>query len=154
MILEQQGDLLAVNRGILVHGCNAQGVMGGGIALAIRRKWPEVFREYRNRYNLNGLKLGQLIPVVVASDPARKPVIIVANAITQQYFGRDQGSCYVDYAALERAFVAVRQLALDYALPVHFPLIGCGLGGGKWEDVAPCIERALGDVDGTLWTLD
>ena len=32
------GDLLAVPSGHIVHGCNAQGAMGAGVALAIRNK--------------------------------------------------------------------------------------------------------------------
>lgn len=30
MIKEHKGDLLSVTEGIIVHGCNAQGVMGSG----------------------------------------------------------------------------------------------------------------------------
>jgi hypothetical protein len=26
---------------------------------------------------------------------------------------------------------------------VHMPRIGCGLAGGKWEEIEPIIERTL-----------
>ncbi len=34
------GDIRCVSSGIIVHGCNAQGVMGSGVALALRTTWP------------------------------------------------------------------------------------------------------------------
>jgi hypothetical protein len=29
---------------------------------------------------------------------------------------------------------------------VHAPRIGCGLGGGKWDQVEPLIQKMLGEV--------
>ena len=36
MIQYKKGDLLSVTKGIIAHGCNAQGVMGSGVALQIK----------------------------------------------------------------------------------------------------------------------
>lgn len=38
MIHEHEGNLLHRERGILVHGCNAQGIMGAGIARVIKER--------------------------------------------------------------------------------------------------------------------
>ena len=37
-IIYKQGDLLEAEEVVIVHGCNAQGVVGSGVALAIRNK--------------------------------------------------------------------------------------------------------------------
>lgn len=42
----KQGDLLAVNTGCIIHGCNAQGVMGAGVALAFKNKYPAAYTRY------------------------------------------------------------------------------------------------------------
>lgn len=169
MIKQNIGDILSLDRGILVHGCNCQGFMGAGIAAAIRAKWPAVYQAYRDRRAEFGLQLGDIIPVygdisknaaaarrhgsaARAFDGGMPPELIVVNAMTQYSFGRD--GVHVDYDAVEAAFLRVKLLARDSGLPVHFPLIGCGLAGGDWAEVSARIERALGDdVDKTLWIL-
>ncbi len=167
-IQTKQGDLLDISSGILVHGCNCHGVMGSGVAGALRAKWSDAFAAYRKRYDQSGLQLGDVVFVANPAwsvTPAARHLhafsaqlprdVIVANAMTQFDFGREPGKVYVDYDAISAAFVRIRMLARDTGLDVHFPLIGCGLAQGKWEDVAPRIERALGPAIGkTLWMKD
>ncbi len=168
MIKTVQGDLLELKSGILVHGCNCHGVMGGGIARLIRNKWPEVYNAYKSRHAKGGLQLGDVVSVghqklhadrtlskhlhsLTASLPEQ---LIVVNAMTQFDFGSDPDRVYVDYDAIFASFARVRMLARDSGLSVHFPLIGCGLAQGKWEEVSARIEAALGpDADATLWVL-
>ena len=55
-------------------------------------------------------------------------------------------------AGLEAAFGRIRMLARDTGLPVHFPLIGCGLAHGTWEEVSKRIELGLGpNIEKVLW---
>jgi O-acetyl-ADP-ribose deacetylase (regulator of RNase III) len=167
MIQTKQGNVLDVPTGIIVHGCNCHGVMGGGIAKSIKDKWPDVFHAYRARYETwgLGLRLGDVVAVAGQSNwsPEQSRLIdaasgqlpdklIVVNAMTQFDFGRDPDVVYVNYRAVFRAFARVRILAKSTGLPVHFPLIGCGLANGNWDKVGPAIEAALGpDVEATLW---
>ena len=144
------GDLLAVPRGLLVHGCNAQGVMGAGVAKFVRLRYPLAYRLYRERFDTEGLTLGEIIPVVVEGTP-EAPVKVIVNAITQDAYGTDR--IQVDYAALAQCFRHVGELARRSQLEVHFPLIGCGLAGGSWDRVAPLIEQGLAGVPAHLWTL-
>jgi O-acetyl-ADP-ribose deacetylase (regulator of RNase III) len=153
-IQEHKGNLLAVERGIIVHGCNALGSMGAGVAVAVRKQFPQAYEAYRERHQSSGLRLGDVISVIVGEDADRSARLIVANAITQEDCGREPGRVYVDYEAITKCFGLVRGLALHHGLPVHFPLIGCGLANGKWEEVAPRIEKALGpEVEKHLWVL-
>ena len=143
------GDMLALKRGILVHGCNAKGAMGAGIALAIKRRYPSAFQVYREAYEREGLVLGSITSV----EP--EPELIIVNAVTQDDWRHsDPAVVLADYGAIEAAFRAVRSVALKRDLPVHFPLIGCGLARGNWGEVAPRIERALGaEIKQFLWRL-
>jgi O-acetyl-ADP-ribose deacetylase (regulator of RNase III) len=148
-IQTRHGDMLLLKRGILVHGCNAKGAMGAGIALAIKQRFPRAFQVYSETYDRAGLQLGTITHAEV------EPELIIVNAITQDDWRRpDKSAVLADYGAIETAFGHVRSLALQHRLPVHFPLIGCGLAGGLWEEVAPRIERALGpDIEKCLWLL-
>ena len=168
MITKKIGNLLAVERGILVHGCNCLGMMGSGVARLIRDKWTGVYLAYREEHQFKGLKLGdvQFIGSALLTRPERETRhlykailqlpedLIVANAMTQFDCGNDPDVVYVDYDAVFAAFARIRLVARDTGLPVHFPLIGCGLANGKWEQVSQLIETALGnDVEAILWEL-
>lgn len=166
------GSLLDVTEGIIVHGCNCKGVMGSGIAGAIRRKWPEVYNSYRARFEIGGLHLGEIdvvagsyykdlfldIEGVTISDQL-PPKLIVINAMTQDDMAGGPDDIVADYDAIEICFSWIRLIAESLVkgtiLPVHFPLIGCGLANGDWNEVAPRIEKALGtEIKSHLWVLE
>jgi O-acetyl-ADP-ribose deacetylase (regulator of RNase III) len=148
----RKGDLFAVTDGILVHGCNAQGVMGSGVAAQVRSKCPEAYRVYREKFEKSGLKLGDVIFCTADTFlDTGKPRLIIANAVTQEFYGRQPGRVYVSYDAIKTCFERIREVALENGLSVHFPLIGCGLAGGDWNEVKPRIEAALKGVPATLW---
>ena len=146
-IIEHEGNLLNISHGIIVHGCNAHGAMGAGVALSIRKKWPEVFNIYHGVYAMQGnrLILGQCIPV-----PVENGSVIVVNAITQENTGTHQRQ--VDYDAISAVFSKVAILAKLWKMPVHFPLIGCGLAGGDWAEVSKRIIKNAPLAEKHLWT--
>ena len=41
-----RGDIITSLDDHIVHGCNAQGVMGSGVAKALRDEWPQIFKPY------------------------------------------------------------------------------------------------------------
>lgn len=143
------GNILSVNKGIIVHGCNAKGVMGAGVALAVRKTYPEAFRVYREVFEEVGLELGTVSFVPVAEN------LIIANAITQEnYTSQAKGpACMVDYKAIRNCFKEIAIEAKATNLPVHYPMIGAGLGGGDWDTIQAIIEDELFDVERTLWKL-
>lgn len=150
MINTAKLNLLDISRGIIVHGCNAQGVMGAGVAKQIKIKYPTAFELYRSkclsvpfdhRYQL----LGEVVWYTHGE-------LIIGNCITQLYYGRDQNRDYVSYQAIEQCFKQVNQASLyNNALPVYFPKIGAGLGNGNWDVIAEIIDRVLDDeIEKTL----
>src|SRR5512141_2670107 len=73
------GDLLAAQDvDAIAHGCNCAGAMGKGIALAIRRRWPEMYQEYRQHCRDGKFRLGDVF--VWESKP------LVFNLGTQQSY--------------------------------------------------------------------
>lgn len=167
-IEQKQGNALDISSGILVHGCNCLGAMGGGIAAGIRSKWPSVYEAYKRHQELVGLRLGDVNFVAgnaFKDTPLAKHIhafsdelpadVIVANAMTQQIYGGDPDVIYVSYDAVSAAFARVALVARQAGIEVHFPLIGCGLAHGVWTEVGPRIESALApNVPGVLWTFD
>lgn len=140
-------DLLTVDRGIILHGCNAQGVMGSGVAKLIRAKWPGAYAAYRAAYEDKGLKPGQTVWYRASADP----LLMIGNAITQQFYGRDPSRVYVDYDAVRACMREAGAAARRFNLPVHYPMIGAGLGGGDWSTISGIIEQELSGVEHCLW---
>lgn len=142
MIYNRVGDLLRQGEvDIICHQTNCKGVMGAGIALQIRKEYPEVFKQYKAYCDKYGSELLGKTLFVNCGDGK-----VVANLFGQNGFGR--GFCQTDYEALEKAISAVARVATKAKKSVGFPYkIGCDLAGGDWEIVSKIIEKYFGESE-------
>lgn len=147
MIKYITGDLIDATQKVIVHGVNCYGVMGSGVAKAIRNKWPEVFEDYHLHYKQFGLKLGDVLPVT--TDDGK----IIVNAATQENFGRD-GRQYCSYDAIEQCFLQINDLALEWQVnEIALPKIGAGLGGGSWTIIENIILKTAKNYTPVVYSL-
>jgi O-acetyl-ADP-ribose deacetylase (regulator of RNase III) len=131
-------DILEIKYGIIAHQCNAKGVMGAGLALALRTQWPQVFDQYYEGLMRKKINEGDCQLVEVSEN------LLVANLIAQRDYGRQKGRCYTEYDLLYQSLLSLRDQAEIKKLPVFLPyLMGCGLAGGDWKIVLEMIERIL-----------
>jgi len=127
-----QGDLLDIERGILVHQVNLLGIMGGGIAFQIANKWPALHRAYKELFRTGSLELGGVFFFSI------NPGLIVANLAGQESIG----GIATRYEAYDKALPEINAMAESVGLPVYFPKnIGCGLAGGDWSIMEPILEK-------------
>lgn len=129
-------DLLSVTRGLIVHGCNAQGVMGSGVALAVKNKYPLAFRIY-----VNLIQHSDRYPMGDVAYAKINDELYICNAITQENYGRVSHTRYVSYDAVDESLDNVMTMAKAVRLPVYMPKIGAGLGNGSWDVIAQIIEH-------------
>lgn len=146
MIQYKKGDLLAVTEGLIIHGCNAQGVMASGVAKAVKAKYPEAFKAYMQDYGIGMLKLGTYSAAVVGKN------LTVVNAVTQNYYGRDQHVRYVSYPAIEAIFLQLDTIYDDSTI-FNIPKIGSGLGNGNWDTISTIIENTCPTKTVVCWEL-
>lgn len=139
----KRGNLLEADELHLVHGCNAQGVMGSGVARAIRDQYPQAYQDYRSAYQDGKVLLGNII------SSAQKDGRVVHNAITQEFYGRD-GKTYVSYWAIAETFSKLESYNLGQ---IALPKIGAGLGGGDWRVIEAIIENCLVRTEATVYEL-
>lgn len=129
-------DITTVERGIICHQVNAQGVMGAGLAAHIKMKFPRAYNDYREVYNSGKLKLGQCIVTEVGPD------LYVASLVGQDDYGR--GRRFTLYNAVAVALIQLDGFRNNIGrdLPVYVPYrMGSGLGGGSWRIVKSIIEE-------------
>lgn len=149
MIEYRKGDLLDVTSGIIIHGCNSHGVMGSGVALAVKNRYPGAYESYRDYINASKddqALLGSVIVYEVNDN------LSVANMITQKDFGTHKRQ--VNYGAIARGFDDLEEFYANMpGLVFHFPKIGAGLGGGDWEVIAEIIEQMCPNRRLVCWEL-
>ena len=114
---------------IICHSCNDIGAGGAGFVLAVSKRWKEPEEAYR-KMNAEGRTLGTTMIVPAEDD------ISVANMIAQRGVGfSSDGQLPIRYGALRAAFAAANNVAYKTNATPHMPRIGCGLAGGKWNEV-------------------
>lgn len=143
---------LLAQGGVIVHGCNAQGAMGSGVALVVKTKWPDVYTDYKQMHKDYGLETGDVVYTVAEDN------LYIANAITQEYYRGCRKAplldVYVDYKAIADCFrdiVDFLDEKPDLTRNIHMPMIGAGLAGGNWNTIEEIILETLKDTDINLY---
>ena len=146
-ITHTSGDLLKQDVDAVVNAVNCIGVMGKGIALQFRNKWPENCRAYEATCKANQLRPGRMF--VFDSGAPSKPRFIV-NFPTK---GHWRSKSRIEYIrdGLTDLVAQVRRLGIR---SIAVPALGCGNAGLAWAAVEPLIVAAfsqLSDVDVRLF---
>ena len=125
---------------IVVHVCNDVGGWGRGFVVALSRRWPEPEQRYRTWHrgeDTQPFALGQVQFVKV------RPDIWVANLIGQHDIRTSGGIAPIRYDAMREGLRRVFAEAKKLGASIHMPRIGCGLAGGRWEEVGQIVEQEL-----------
>ena len=134
------GDMFERPADIRVNTVNCEGVMGAGVALAFKRRYPEMFRDYQA-----ACRDGRLAPgrIHVWRSLSGEWVI---NFPTKRHW-RD-GSRYED---IETGLKSLREyLAHQGAVRVSLPALGCGHGGLDWSRVSSMIREELDGLEAKI----
>lgn len=140
MISYKTGDLFQDNAEALVNTVNCVGVMGRGIALQFKKRYPENFKEYEAK-----CKLGEIMPGRVAVFETNRfihPKYII-NFPTKRHW---RGASRIE--DIESGLVDLYKVIKTYNIKsIAIPPLGCGLGGLDWPLVKSKIEAAFIDMD-------
>jgi len=140
----EHGDLLSAPAEAVVNTVNTRGVMGKGIALQVKQRWPQVDREYRAAYKRGELTLGRM-HVVELGGLGDGPRYVINFPTKDHWRSRSR------LADIEVGLADLRAVIEGLGITsVAVPPLGCGNGGLAWDDVRPRIEAelaGLADVD-------
>lgn len=132
-----RGDLFGSNAQTLVNTVNCVGVMGKGVALGFKKRFPDMFREYTRRCSNGQVRLGEpylwtpLVPPWVLNFPTKDHWRSVAK-LQDIVNGLDYlGEHYKEWG--------IESLAV--------PPLGCGEGQLDWRVVGPALFRKLSELD-------
>ena len=143
-----QGDLLRQDDvDAIVNTVNCVGVMGKGIALQFKNKWPANYSAYETACKARQVRPGAMF--VFDSGGLVKPNYII-NFPTKDHW---RGKSRVEFIreGLVDLVAQVKRLGIR---SIAIPPLGCGNGGLEWDAVRPLIEQAfaaLPDVEVRLF---
>lgn len=129
---------------IRVNTVNCLGVMGAGVALAFRSRYPAMFQAYKKACDAGEVKPGSL-------HVWRTSTEWILNFPTKRHW-RD-GSRYED---IEAGLKALRTYldSLGREARVALPALGCGHGGLDWPLVSKLIEHHLAATTAEIFVFE
>lgn len=136
MITVRVGDLFASEAQTLVNTVNCVGIMGKGIALEFKNRFPEMFRDYEKRCKAGQVKLGRPF---LYKDLVDKWVL---NFPTKDHWR--------SVSRLDDIVEGLRYLVANYRdwgiTSIAVPPLGCGYGQLEWRVVGPTLYRYLSEL--------
>ncbi|MBN9391981.1 MAG: macro domain-containing protein [Chloroflexi bacterium] len=136
MVTTVSGDLLESKAQTLVNAVNCQGVMGKGIALQFKKRFPAMFADYAAQCDRSEVKLGEPYIFKSASGPW------ILNFPTKNHW-RDRSYLKDIVKGLEYLLAYYREMGIS---SMAVPALGCGAGGLEWEEVGPVLYEYLGKM--------
>ncbi|MHB1233597.1 MAG: type II toxin-antitoxin system antitoxin DNA ADP-ribosyl glycohydrolase DarG [Burkholderiales bacterium] len=135
-----QGDLLKQDDvDAIVNTVNCVGVMGKGIALQFKNKWPANFSAYEAACKAKRVRPGSMF--IFDSGGLVKPNYIV-NFPTKDHW---RGKSRIEFIRDGLADLT-DQIKLLGIKSIAIPPLGCGNGGLDWAEVRPLIENAFANL--------
>jgi O-acetyl-ADP-ribose deacetylase (regulator of RNase III) len=126
----------------IVNTVNCVGVMGKGVALEFKRRWPENFKAYKRVCDDKSLMPGKMFVFDNSDFLEGSKHRFLINFPTKQHWRSQSKIQYVEDGLVD--FIEqVRHLGIK---SVAVPPLGCGNGGLDWSDVRPLIERAVSEL--------
>ncbi|MGN0507313.1 MAG: macro domain-containing protein [Lachnospiraceae bacterium] len=132
MITYVKGDMFSSPAKIIVNAVNTVGVMGKGVALEFKKRYPDMFINYQKLCENKKLEIGRLFLW-------RKSEKWVLLFPTKQHWRNPSKLEYIE-SGLQKFVENWDKLGAE---SVAFPRLGCGNGGLDWLEVKPLMEKYL-----------
>ena len=141
-----QGDIFIQGTQAIVNPVNCVGVMGRGLALEFKKRFPDAFKAYHQACTQDLVRPGRMF---VYNTGAAQPRWIV-HFPTKRHW-RDQSLISdIDAGLRDLAATIERHNIASIAIPP----IGAGLGGLDWGDVRALIQQHLADTHARVTVLE
>lgn len=142
MITYTQGNLLEADAEALVNTVNTVGIMGKGIALMFKERFPQNMAEYARACKVKQVHVGKMF--ITETSELIGPRWIVNFPTKQHWRAKSQMQWIQDGLVDLRHFLEDNQVK-----SIAIPPLGAGQGGLSWPEVKIEIEKALSGITTT-----
>ncbi|MEQ5803039.1 macro domain-containing protein [Halomonas sp. H10-9-1] len=132
-----KGDFFDFDADIRINTVNCVGVMGAGVALAFKKKYPEMFKEYARQCKEKEIAPGK--PTVWKQGDMFSKGIEIINFPTKNHWRNPSEYEYVEDGLIWLS----NYLKNKEGLTITLPALGCGHGGLDWGEVKRLILKYL-----------
>lgn len=149
-LIHRKGDIFTTNSRAIGHGVNTRGVMGAGIALEFKKRFPDMYEDYRTLCVSGDFTGGDVFPWSIKSSWGSD--LMVFNIASQEDPGAN--ASYDFLVEGTRQAIDICELVGQPALAL--PRIASGIGGLD-EDIVEGILFTLAArtrVNIELWTYE
>lgn len=133
------GDVTRDQADLLVNTVNTVGVMGKGVALAFKSRWPTIMGPYLAACRNGRLRPGGCIVLPLPDGTGRRWAALATKAHWRHPSTYDWIATGLAHLRTEARRLNVRSIAL--------PPPGCGNGGLDWTRVHPLVLEHLAEFD-------
>lgn len=139
---EVTGDLLLSRAQAITHGVAPNDPHSQGLALALRERWPAMYRDCRHFCQTTHPK-AEGVWAWGGTDGARIVSLFTQEAAYDH--GAKPGRASAEH--LNHALKALRGwIEREDARSLALPPLATGVGGIRWEEGCPLIDKHLGDL--------
>lgn len=135
-LIIKKGDLFNSECQTIVNTVNCVGVMGKGIALEFKKRYPSMFNTYKKHCSSNALRPGSLYLW-------RSDTKWILNFPTKDHW-RDKSEIKYLEDGLQKFVDTYKSKGIT---SIAFPQLGCANGGLNWNEVEPLMKKYLEDLD-------
>ena len=134
------GNLLDANTDALVNTVNTVGVMGKGIALQFKERFPINYKVYASECKEGKVHIGKMLVVKDNSMSGEK--LIINFPTKTEWFKKSQ------YDYIEEGLKDLVNVIKIYKIKsIAIPPLGSGNGGLKWDNVKSLMNLYLGKIN-------
>lgn len=131
------GDMFKSDAKTLVNTINCVGVMGKGVALEFKKRWPDLMLDYQKKCKAGLVILGK---PYLYTDLAGTSII---NFPTKGHWRATSRLADIE-SGLEHVVSNYKSWGVN---SIAFPPLGCGNGGLEWDVVGPLMYSYLSKLD-------
>jgi O-acetyl-ADP-ribose deacetylase (regulator of RNase III) len=144
MLKEVAGDILLTSAQVIAHGVAPLDSFANGLALALRERWPSLYKDFRHYCQTYHPEPGSLWAWMGAD---RK---VVVSMFTQEPPASQHHGGRPGRASLKHVGHALRDLErlvrTEKWPSLAMPRLATGVGGLEWRDVQPLVAQHLGSL--------
>lgn len=134
-----KGNLLETNAHAIVNTVNTVGIMGKGIALQFKERFPMNFKIYADLCKKGQVQIGRML--VVRENSLHGEKIIINFPTKTEWYKKSR------YNYIEEGLKDLVKVIDEYEIKsIAIPPLGCGNGGLQWEKVRLLLEKYLNDL--------
>lgn len=143
MIHFVEGDILKSKAQAIVHGVAPGDPFNQGLALALRQRWPALYQDFRSYCHQSHPKEGDLW--TWGGTDGIRVIQLLTQSPAPAHSHANPGKASLPN--VNHALKALRkEIENEKFTSVALPRIATGVGGLSWEEVAPLIDKHLGDL--------